>query len=533
MAGNFLKNTGKILTAVILIIVFCFPLSAAEIKSELNSNRIAAGDSTTLKVMISGSTSDIRPLKVPAVQGLNINLSGTSRSFQFINGKSWTGIILSFTIQAEKKGVYRIPPFLIEADGEKLQTSEFVLTVDEGESGSDISYGTLHGEVELTASSVYAGEPVIMRYYLRSDSSDIRIEGMREQPESKGFVIKHIKEGKTASGENTGDGRIYLASYCLVAAESGRHEIGGGALSVIGETAGGFFSQVIRKEIRFPKKIINVKALPSVNRPKDFSGDVGEFSIQSGDAYGSFKAGEEIRIPVKVRGRGNLLMMSKLSVENQDGIKILVEDSEPVLSIDNRTLTGEKDYTITIIPERAGAFNIGKIFLPYFNPYKGVYEQAVSNSISFNVSPSAPLRPVIDDKIAGEEKSLWPRIIFIASVILILGCGIILFLQAGRYRIVKTEPSNNKNAEPEPRVVDHKKILREEFEKAYTDRNHNSFLQKSEKLAGVISDNRQNSNMDEELQNTREKINLYRYGGGSFTEDDIKEIYTVIKKLAW
>jgi hypothetical protein len=188
MGKNFLKNTGKAITAVMLIIGFCFPLSAAEIKSELSRNRIAAGDSTTLKVMISGSTSDIRPLKVPAISGLDISLSGTSRSFQFINGKSWTGIILSFTIQAEKKGVYRVPPFIIEADGEKLQTGEFVLTVDEGEQGSSESGGKLRGEIELTAAEIYAGEPVIMRYYLKTGGSDIRIEGMREQPVSKGFL---------------------------------------------------------------------------------------------------------------------------------------------------------------------------------------------------------------------------------------------------------------------------------------------------------------------------------------------------------
>jgi hypothetical protein len=209
MGRDFLKNTGKILTAVILILIAYNAAYAAEIRTELSRNRIPAGDSTTLKVMISGSTSDIRPLRVPAINGLVISLSGTSRSFQFINGKSWTGIILSFTIQAEKKGVYRVPPFIIEADGEKLQTGEFVITVDEGESESTASFGILRGEVELTASDIYAGEPVIMRYYLKTDSSNIRVEGMREQPESKGFLIKHIKEGETEAGEDKGNGRIY------------------------------------------------------------------------------------------------------------------------------------------------------------------------------------------------------------------------------------------------------------------------------------------------------------------------------------
>ncbi len=532
MAGNFLKNTGRLITAVILLFFLYLPVFAAEIKSELTSNSIGEGESTVLRVMISGSTSDIRPLKVPTVNGLNINLSGTSRSFQFINGKSWTGIILSFTIQAEKKGVYRIPPFLIEADGDKLQTGEFVLTVDEGETGGIVPYGTLRGEVELTAADIYAGEPVIMRYYLRTGNSDITIEGMREQPESKGFVIKQIKEGGAAAGENSGDGRIYLASYCLVAAESGRHDIGGGLLSVAGETGRGFFSQVIRKEIRFPKKMINVKTLPSENRPKIFNGDVGEFTIQNGEITGSFREGEEIRIPVKVRGRGNLLMMSKVTVENQDGIKLLVEESDPVLSIDNRTLTGEKNYSVTIIPERAGDCNIGKIFLPYFNPYKGRYEQAESLPVSFTVSPAITGEKNEDEKTGVDKKNSWPMVILVASVILILACGAILYLQTGRYRIVKAESLHNKTSEPEPEAVDYNKTVHADFERFYAERNRESFLRKSEKLAGIIADNSRDNSVNDEIKNLREKINFYRYGGASFTDEDMKKIYEVIKKLS-
>jgi len=532
MVKDFLKNTGKLITAVILLIIISFPAYTAEIRSELTRNRISEGESVTLKVMISGSTSNIRPLKVPAVQGLNINLSGTSRSFQFINGKSWTGIILNFTIEAETKGVYRIPPFMIEADGDKLQTAEFVLTVNEGEEGSSVSHGSLRGEIELTSSEIYAGEPVIMRYYLRTDNTDVRIEGMREQPDSRGFVIKHIKEGDNATGEDAGNGRIYIASYCLVAAETGSHDIGGGAVIVSGETGGGFFSQIIRRDIHFPKKLIKVKALPAANRPEKYSGDVGDFSIRTEEASGSFREGEEIHIPVIISGRGNLLMMSKPALEKQDDIKLLVEEKEPVLSIDNRTLAGEKKYILTIIPERSGQCNIGKIVFPYFNPYKKVYEKAESIPLSYIVSPSNPLKNSEDKKAPAEEKNSWPRIILTASVIIILACGVILFLQIGRYRIVKTESFDEKKTEPESVVIDHKKFFREELEKAYTLHDYESFLQKSEKLAGAIVDDSKDKSSAGELIKVKEKISLYRYGGASYTDEDMKKIYDDIKKLS-
>ncbi len=529
MVRDILKTTGKILTAVIILISASAAAYSAEIKSELVNSRIETGDSTVLKVMISGSTSNIRPVKVPAVEGLSISLSGTSRSFQFINGKTWTGIILSFTITGEKKGVYRIPRFVIEADGEKLQTGEYTLIVTEGSSGAGTSTGNLRGEVEISAGDVYAGEPLLMRYYINTTDSGIRIEGMKEQPDSRGFVMKSLKEEKLENEQ--GGGRTYIASYCLVATESGKHELGGGILSVIAEVSDGFFSRGIRREIRFPKKSVTVRALPIAGKPAEFNGDVGEFSIDSGEASGSYRAGDEITIPVKVKGRGNLIMMSRPAVEKQEGFRVLVEEKEPELSVDNRTLTGEKEFTVIIIPEKEGECRIGKIFLTFFNPYKGVYEKTESREYSFHVLPASSEKKSGEEKTGENGKTSLPHIILIIAVIIIAGCGIILYLQTGRYRIVRADKVIDADTDPEPeKNVDYNAQLRGDFEKAFAEKNHKLFLLTAEKLSGSIYSESPGSAAGAELRRIREKIDLCRYGGASLSDDDMKEIYSVIKK---
>ncbi|HOP64902.1 MAG TPA: BatD family protein, partial [Spirochaetota bacterium] len=331
-----MKSTGRLITAVIIIIFIHGTVIAADIRSDLTRNRIKSGDYTTLKVKISGTTADIRPVKVPAVKGLDIKLSGTSRNIEIINDRTWIGFILNFTIHAKKKGVYRIPPFIIEADGERLATGEYVLTVTEGQKEAEL-INEMAGEVELTAEEVYAGEPLLMRYFIKGAGDDIRIERLNEPVQSKGFVIKALKEEGNEQGEMDADNRMYIASYCLVAADSGKHKIGGGAISVLYEVPRGFLSRVLRREVRFPGKTVNIRPLPAAGRPAFFKGDVGEFSLEAGEPTGSFRAGEEVRIPVKVRGRGNLIMMSPVSVEKGEGIKLLVEDRDPKLSVDNRT----------------------------------------------------------------------------------------------------------------------------------------------------------------------------------------------------
>jgi len=135
-------------------------------------------------------------------------------------------------------------------------------------------------------------------------------------------------------------------------------------------------------------------------------------------------------------------------------------------------------------------------------------------------------------KAEGEEKNSLPVIILIVSVIIVLGFGILLLLQTGRYRIVKTEPHNEKKKEPEPVAVDHRKILREEFEKAYSEHNRELFLQKSEKYLNIIADESGDKTVKEELKTLRDKINFFRYGGAVYTDEDMKNIYDFIKKLS-
>ena len=90
---------------------------------------------------------------------------------------------------------------------------------------------------------------------------------------------------------------------------------------------------------------------------------------------GKFNVYEEIKIPVKVSGRGNLITLSKPEIENEEGIKTVVEEREQNLSVSGGVLTGEKNFLITVIPQNAnaeGKINPGRIFIEYFNPYKKV-----------------------------------------------------------------------------------------------------------------------------------------------------------------
>ncbi len=363
MIRVILKNTGRILI-LLAVLTAALPLSAADIETEISSSRIHEGETAVLKLMISNSTSDIKPLKVPGINGLNISFRGSTRSFQFINGKSWSGTILNFSIYGEKKGRYTIPPFVLEADGERLVSKEIGLTVLAGSGGAassrdeqDGSRVSLRGGVEFASDTVSVGEPLIVRYFLyHGGTRDFEIEGIRNNPESRGFLVKKINEEIPDSETMQGDAafiRTHVATYCFIPAEPGSFFPGGGSIVVSQEIIRGPFTMPGRREIMFPKKAVKVTALPGKGRPSEFRGDVGDFTVEVKVPETGVRLYDEVRIPVKVSGSGNLFTLSKPVPEKNEPVKVIVEDVNSSVRAEGEVLTGEKNYLLTLIPDRS------------------------------------------------------------------------------------------------------------------------------------------------------------------------------------
>ncbi|MCL1833443.1 MAG: BatD family protein, partial [Leptospirales bacterium] len=193
MGNDILTSIGKKILSFILSTFILGEVSAAEIKTELSPSRIAAGESAALTVTVSGMSS-VSPKKIPAINGLKITYTGTSHSFSFVNGKTWSGTVLNFSVYGEKTGEYKIPPLLFNTSGGDISSQEKTLIVQKSSSKGDHN-APISGEVTLSSNTIYVGEPLIMRYSLYNDNLDkIKVIGLAEQPLSKDFSIKTVNE---------------------------------------------------------------------------------------------------------------------------------------------------------------------------------------------------------------------------------------------------------------------------------------------------------------------------------------------------
>lgn len=82
MKGESLKNSGKILACAALIISITSSSRAAQLETELGDTAIDVGDTTTLRVKISGEAGNIKAVKYPSVPGLKIEYSGMEHSYE-------------------------------------------------------------------------------------------------------------------------------------------------------------------------------------------------------------------------------------------------------------------------------------------------------------------------------------------------------------------------------------------------------------------------------------------------------------------
>ncbi|MCL2155284.1 MAG: BatD family protein [Leptospirales bacterium] len=520
-----MKNIGRIILSFIISAFICSELYAAEIKTGLSPSRIGVGESATLTITVSGKSS-VDPIKIPAISGLKIVYLGSSRSFQFINGKTWSGTVLNFSIYGEKTGEYKIPPFVFDTSDGQIYSQEKTLTVQESSVSSNNSNVPIRGEISLSSDTVYEGEPLIMRYYIDGDDFDnIKVLGLGEQPLSKDFSIKAINENIDE------DDRIHVASFYIVPLKKGNYNIGENSIHIQIENIHSFFSRSVKKIIPCQSKRISVLPLPTEGKTDNFNGDVGEYKLEVQTPTGEFKQFEEIKMQVKITGKGNLITLSKPQIEKHDEQKIIVEEKEPQFSVNEYGIDGEKEYLVTVIPQRDGDLDIGKIFIEYFNPYKKSFERAESQSLTFNILPIEKSSET--DGIGFDSNStnsnrgyLW---MFLFIIILVLSIIALIVWEKKKLNIIKKEIRPD-TVDEKPYTENKSDNLLNELRVSFNSKDIDLFLLNADRTINRIDTSRLSNVELNKYKQFKDNIYNCRYGGSVLSEEDMKELMEWLKK---
>ena len=347
----------------------------------------------------------------------------TSSSVQIINGSvSKTNIqTYSFHLRAIKEGNFVIPQASITVDKKKITSEPCEINVIASPSGSSSYNGSTTTaktnvgakEVFLKATpnkkKVYQGEQILLTYniYYTIPISQLAVS---KSPSYSGFWTKDVTDnnGTLQQSAIMRDGQQYnvatIQEIVLFPQKTGNLTIDPLDINCIAQIRQqrnrsqgydpfeDFFGDVlgtsytnVRKDIKSQPITIDVKPLPTVNKPESFKGAVGQFTFTSKIDKTELKVNEAFTLTLTVSGKGNIELLELPRPIFPPDFEVY--DPKITSSIKDNALgiAGSKTAEYIVIPRVSGNFDLKETIFSYFNPSLGRYETLRSEAYNIQV----------------------------------------------------------------------------------------------------------------------------------------------------
>jgi hypothetical protein len=204
--------------------------------------------------------------------------------------------------------------------------------------------------------------------------------------------------------------------------------------------------------------------------------------------------------------------------------------------IEGGELAGEKEFLLTVIPERSGKIELGQITFNFFNPASARYETLKSEPISLFVTGDASGRARdLDFDREGEGFSVnWLIIALIVLAVVFAVAGVV-YWEMRRYRETGNAP------EPEAAPGGRPETARETYEALYRDivlslrgGETDTFLRMPEKTLNRVAEELSQSPRSPEIDaigRLKERVYAVKYGAGKMSYEEAKELQNEIKSM--
>jgi hypothetical protein len=334
--------------------------------------------------------------------GLSINFAGTSSRTQILNFQASTTITFTYIVTPTKEGTYEIPPVEVSASGKTYRTSSITLKVihnDSNNAGSpSASDKPYFAELVIPKESAYVGEqiPIELRFYFN--------ERIQYQPypqgqypliDGEGFVTKKYPEPSEKQFEVDGRPyRVVVYRTALTGVKPGKLELESATQSFLisspfgSRSAPGFVDpfedyqqQVV--DVKTNGASIDIKALPTADRPASFSGAVGDFTLETSVQPTRTKTGDPVTMKVAIKGLGNFDRMEQPTLTKTDGWRTY-QPSEETEAQDDLGLSAVKTFSYPLVAEKP-AKNVPAVEFSYFDPNAEKYVTLRAAPISIEV----------------------------------------------------------------------------------------------------------------------------------------------------
>ena len=404
----------------ILIIFFFFStLFSANVEMYLNKNVLYPTDTLNLTIIVKGyGLEDCGRVSFPDIPGFIKVDNRETELPTIVGGKQFILRKYIFSYIPTKSGIFYIPPISIKLpDGVyKSKKIEIKVLNPDGTENKTVylppernvekpvtkrSEIRLKDEIklvrEMDTKNPYEGEQVVLTYKILTRKSINQNVIQKVIPEYGDFWVEDITREIEHSYQTVIlDGKKYysviLQKLVLFPIKSGKLKIGESKWEVKIKDINPPFKET-PKLLSVASIEIDVKPLPTKNVPKNFKGDVGDYEIKLNFGSKKLEVGKTTSLYLTVKGAGNVSAITCPEIPKSEFFKVVDVKAihwrfgfYPFKHYGERLLYGgEKVWQIFFYPLREGKLKFPTIRFSFFNPFKGDYEEIVTDPVVFDV----------------------------------------------------------------------------------------------------------------------------------------------------
>jgi BatD DUF11 like domain len=493
--GTHLRNRFIVLLAA----VFLTACATAQVKftTVISGSQIGRGDYVQVEFIIENAK-QIDNLIPPSFPNFKI-VEGPIQSsgMSIVNGNTSQYKGVSFVLQPVKTGDFTIAGATATVDGKPMHSNAVTVEVnttgpannatplslqpvwpDEptdaareyilkpGENMADKIKKNLFVRAQADKTTCYIGEPIVVTYKLysrlRSESRVTKRPSLNgfsvydmtdpnadiasvEMLNGKQFAVHIIRKaqliplqaGTVELDPAEVENKVYFIKQSTITHR--RHSLLDEIFGQSGDEEGTETNEDIT--LQSQPLAITIKNLPELNKPADFNGAVGHFTIEAGIENKKIAARDAGTLKVVVKGNGNLPIVNAPQVKWPGSIEAYDATAKENVDKTVAPLGGSKTFEYVFTPQKQGSYTLPSIDFSYFDPSTASYQTIQTQPLTIDVTAAAKQKQFAflpREETSGMLRNfLQQHLEWLFAVLILSGLAIYLWRQNTRLR--KTE----------------------------------------------------------------------------------------------
>jgi hypothetical protein len=429
--------------------------------------QVAVGQNFTFTFTLNQRAQQVADLQFSGFDILSGPNQSSSTSMTMMNGQTTqsSSFSYSYTLRAQKEGSFTIPAAVFLVDGNQVKSNSLQIKVVAGQQAGtpqpqqqstgtqQLGQGAQTQQTQQTQSfdkhdvfvrasasksNPYQGEQVIIIHKLyvgQSVNGGYRVNSatMPTQsglwsytlgdPNAENAAKQEVLNGKKYAVHEIRKTAVFPQKTGEITVTPMEIDFNG---NVISQQSSGdpffdkFFggrqvSQNYDLNLKSNAIQLNVKPLPQNNKPENFDGLVGQFTLSSSLSRAQLKANDATNLSITISGTGNIQHIDPLDVKFPSDFDVTEPRVTDHINTKGNTVSGSRIFEYVIIPRNEGAFTIPKTSFSFFDPQTNSYKTLLTDEYHLQIEKGSGQLSVSTSSHQKEIKILGKDIRFIRT----------------------------------------------------------------------------------------------------------------------